>query len=147
MADNDWIIPGRLMASVLPNSYRYLMELKNMGITSVINLTEEDWPRIWIERSGFIYLHEPVEDFGIPTVEQAMRAVRFIEENISKGAVMVHCRAGLGRTGTIIGVYLVETGMDPNEAIDTVREHRIGSLEVRSQEDFVRSWMRRGKNG
>jgi atypical dual specificity phosphatase len=143
-ADNDWIIPGRLLASVMPESYGYIAELKGMGITSVLNLTEETWPKIWIKESGMNYIHIPVVDFGIPTVEQARKAIGFIEENISKGAVMVHCRAGLGRTGTIIGIYLVETGMDPMEAIDTVRGHRPGSLEVEGQEEFVRSWMRRG---
>ena len=143
-AENSWIIPGRLLASVQPPDIRYLRSLKAMGIASALNLTEDDWPRSWKVESGFVYLHLPVEDFGTPTADQATKAVRFIEENISKGGVMVHCRAGLGRTGTIIAAYLIQTGMDPDEAIDAVRAGRPGSLEVQLQEDFVRSWKRRG---
>lgn len=143
----SWIVPGKLLASAVPESIRYILELKSMGVRSALNLTEDDWPKVWIEESGLEYLHVPVADFGVPTKEQALEAVRFIEGNVGKGAVMVHCRAGLGRTGTILGVYLVEAGMDPDEAIDTVRSGRPGSLEVEAQEEFVRSWKRRKPHG
>lgn len=142
--DIDWVLPGVLMASVEPTGLRYLERVRSMGVNSALNLTEDDWPEDWIKGSGMDYHHIPVEDFGVPTRDQALEAVSWIRAHLGKGAVMVHCRAGLGRTGTIIGVYLVETGMDPSDAIETIRTNRPGSLEVREQERFVLEWVRRG---
>lgn len=139
----DWIVPEKLLASRIPPDISYLLTLKDMGIGYALNLTERDWPENWKEHWGGKYLHIPVDDFGIPTKGQAERAVDFIVEGISYGAVMVHCFAGLGRTGTIIGVYLVESGMEPGDAVDLVRSRRPGSLEVPDQEEFVLNWRRR----
>jgi ADP-ribosyl-[dinitrogen reductase] hydrolase len=52
--------------------------------------------------------------------------------------VLVHCRGGLGRAGTIAARLLVELGMDPAEAIARVRAVRPGAIETREQERFVR---------
>jgi ADP-ribosyl-[dinitrogen reductase] hydrolase len=53
--------------------------------------------------------------------------------------VVVHCKGGLGRAGTIGARLLVELGWDPTAAIAAVREVRPGALETSAQEDHVRS--------
>ncbi len=56
--------------------------------------------------------------------------------------VLVHCKGGLGRAGTIAALMLVELGMTVDEAIRTVRAARPGAIETRAQEAFVmgRAW-------
>ena len=50
---------------------------------------------------------------------------------------MIHCRGGLGRTGTIGGRLLVEFGDEPDIAIKKMREARQGSIETAAQEKYV----------
>jgi atypical dual specificity phosphatase len=51
---------------------------------------------------------------------------------------MVHCAAGIGRTGTILASYLVKyQKMSAKEAIGKVREERPGSIQSESQEIAV----------
>ncbi|MGI9333443.1 MAG: protein-tyrosine phosphatase family protein, partial [Gammaproteobacteria bacterium] len=52
--------------------------------------------------------------------------------------VLLHCFAGLGRTGTIAARLLVEFGAQPSKAIDTVRTARRGAVQTTSQEEHVR---------
>ena len=52
--------------------------------------------------------------------------------------VTLHCRAGLGRTGTVAARVLVERGLAPSAAIALVRSHRPGSIETALQEAYVR---------
>jgi protein-tyrosine phosphatase len=54
--------------------------------------------------------------------------------------VLVHCAAGLGRTGTLAALLLVEGGLEPEAAIARVRQARPGTLETADQEAFVRRW-------
>jgi hypothetical protein len=51
--------------------------------------------------------------------------------------VLVHCRGGLGRAGTIAARLLVELGMKPATAIASVRAVRPGAIETSDQEKFV----------
>jgi protein-tyrosine phosphatase len=51
--------------------------------------------------------------------------------------VLVHCAAGLGRTGMLVARLLVDAGQAPGEAIARVRRARPGTIETAAQADFV----------
>ncbi|MBK7462828.1 MAG: dual specificity protein phosphatase family protein [Betaproteobacteria bacterium] len=51
--------------------------------------------------------------------------------------VFIHCKGGLGRTGTISACLLIESGMKHLEAIDCVRKARQNTIETAAQEFFV----------
>jgi ADP-ribosyl-[dinitrogen reductase] hydrolase len=53
--------------------------------------------------------------------------------------VLVHCRGGLGRAGTIAARLLIELGMDPTKAIEHVRAVRPRAIETSDQERYVRN--------
>jgi protein-tyrosine phosphatase len=70
--------------------------------------------------------------------------------NSSRGAgqpVYVHCFGGTGRTGTVVGCWLVEQGRggeDPIRALQalrgTCRKRDRRSPDTDEQEEFVRGW-------
>jgi ADP-ribosyl-[dinitrogen reductase] hydrolase len=55
----------------------------------------------------------------------------------SGGRVLLHCRGGLGRAGTIAARLLVELGMEPGKAVQAVRHVRPGAIETIEQERHV----------
>jgi len=56
-------------------------------------------------------------------------AVRYMEEVMGKGGLLVHCMAGVGRTGMVLAAYFVKaSGLSAQEAIDRVRALRPGSI-------------------
>jgi atypical dual specificity phosphatase len=137
----NWILDGKLMASVYPKMYDYLEFLRtNEKIRTALNLTENPWPDDWSERSGIVCYDFPVIDMSVPTEDQVRKMIQVIDN--SEGPVMVHCAAGIGRTGTLIALYLVNHGMKPLEAIRTVRKKRIGSIQTSAQEGLIFDWAR-----
>jgi protein tyrosine phosphatase type 4A len=53
----------------------------------------------------------------------------FIDQEETKDAIIaVHCLAGLGRAPVLVGIALIEYGMDPHEAILLIRKNRPGAL-------------------
>lgn len=120
---------------------RSLEALTGEGITSIVSLTEEALPAPVLTDYGFSSLHLPIEDFSPPTLEQIVDGVRFIDAQQCGGrGVVVHCFAGIGRTGTLLACFLVSRGMTPEEAIREVRRQRPGSVEVAAQELIVHAY-------
>jgi len=83
-----------------------------------------------------------IPDFRAPCLLEVHDLLRKIESTVNHGGrVFVHCRSGMGRSGTLIAMYLIyRYGIDPEEAIRRVRELRPGSIETIEQELAVREY-------
>ena len=68
------------------------------------------------------YYRIPVPDVTAPSDAQVREALDLIEAGQKNGTVYLHCWGGCGRTGVIVGAYLVEHGVTPNEALERVQE-------------------------
>lgn len=135
------MIPGELAAFslfVLDEPER----LRAQGIGAIVSLTEY-FPADLRGEPGFMTLHLPIEDMTAPDTDQMERFVRFVDRMLARGtAVGVHCRAGLGRTGTMIACYLVTRDMTAEQAIEHVRRVRPGSIQTELQECAIHRWAR-----
>ena len=128
-----------------------LKVIKKWGAESIVSLMEEkeflmmhvpDFFSV-VPMYGLIEFHLPIVDGQIPDEEFEHKwrnvgaKLRQILRNGQK--IVVHCKGGLGRTGTIAARLLVELGMNPKEAIKKVREVRPGAIETDIQEQYVLS--------
>ncbi len=89
------------------------------------------------------WFHLPIRDVSVPEAEfeQAWEAHGpGLRARLRDGFdVVVHCKGGLGRAGTIAARLLAELGMEPARAIHEVRTARSGAIETRAQEEYVLS--------
>lgn len=130
----SWLINNKLAGSGMPTSFAELDWVIKQGVKSIITMTEEPLPDSWIKNVQ--YLHVPTEDLSAPDIEKIDLAVDFIQEKIKNNEpTMVHCAAGVGRTGTILACYLIKyQKLSTKDAIDKVRQERPGSIQSEYQE-------------
>ena len=97
--------------------------------------------------AGLDLLRYPIADFGVPTDKAAF--VLLIDDLLARiragERVVIACKGGYGRTGTVAGVVLRAGGMGPAEAVSVVRATRPGTIESHSQARFVEEWRPSGE--
>ncbi|MGI0082784.1 MAG: dual specificity protein phosphatase 23 [Nitrosopumilaceae archaeon] len=130
----SWLINNKLAGSGMPTSSTELEWVIKQGVKSIITMTENSLPESWVKNVR--YLHVPTEDLSAPDMEKIDHVVDFIQERIKNDEpTMVHCAAGIGRTGTILACYLIKYhNFSVKDAIDKVRKERPGSIQSESQE-------------
>ncbi len=132
-----WLEPGELCASAYPDG-AMLHAAAAAGVTVVVNLEEEPHVEAAMTRAGLKQVHLPVVDFSAPGHRQLVAGVAAIDEAITAGgAALVHCRYGIGRTGTLIACWYVSHGLGAAAAITRVRDARPGSVETAGQVQAV----------
>ncbi len=135
-----WVREGQLLAGPLP-----LDEVDTLvaaGVTAFINLTGPGEGDYTGELPDDVrYERHPITDFDTPPPAQIAGTLDAIDALLDAGeTVYMHCWAGIGRTGTIIGCWLVRHGMDADTAFGLLEARRGRPPETADQRDMVRAW-------
>lgn len=148
-----WLLPGVLAGMPMPffhperrfslgaplNAFEdELPVLHTAGIRAVVSLLNNPSDAAIYHTVGMDFLCLPIPDGFAPTFEQADAFVQFVDENRERNrAVAAHCHAGLGRTGTMLGAYLIAQGADGTQALLKVRAVEQAAIETRHQVLFL----------
>ena len=133
----SWLLENKLAGSALPTSIEEVQWAIEQGVKSIVTIREEPLDDDWIKDVS--YLHVNSNDMGVPEFNDLVHAVDFIHARITNNEpVLIHCLAGMGRTGTILACYLVKyENMSADKAIQKVREERPGSIQSFPQEEII----------
>jgi len=142
-----WVIPGRFLAGYYPgDQHRETMDEKMQGllicgIRYVINLMEPDE----LDHEGLPFVdyapvmkslsndgsliscrRMPIRNLGLPSRDFMVQILDCIDDTLGMNrSVYVHCWGGQGRTGTVVGCWLVRHGIAESESVlDKIRELR-----------------------
>ncbi|HIQ30019.1 MAG TPA: hypothetical protein EYH45_05585 [Candidatus Caldiarchaeum subterraneum] len=138
-ANFSWV-DNCIAASAVPDGSKHLRWLKQQGIEAILCLVEKPVNREEADRLGMEYIHIPMKDHQPPDVGDLIKAVQHIRRVTSEGRkILIHCAAGMGRTGTVLAAYLIiSKGMNPQEAIGYIRRLRPGSIEYGQEKSLYR---------
>ncbi len=144
--------PGRRKGTAVPDGNALASDLDAIqawGAEILVSLVERDeldaigagdLPALAEER--FVHLWLPIEDYSTPGPEWERAwtdAGPRVRSALARGGkVCVHCMGGCGRSGTVAARILVEFGVDPDRAVELVRQGRPGALETDGQVAYVR---------
>jgi protein-tyrosine phosphatase len=145
-----WIEPGRLLAGRHPCAWSAgdaeaeVRDVVGHGVTLVVDLTEEGelTPYDALMPGNVRHFRLPIRDFTAPSPEQIALALDTIDAELADGGVVfVHCWAGCGRTGVIVGCWLVRHGASPHQALARIAELRgLGCPQTLEQRLTVLGW-------
>jgi hypothetical protein len=165
-----WVIPWRFLAGEYPGAKdeegtrAKIRRFFQAGITRFIDLTHvgetnlrpyagmlaEEARRQESDRLVKTVLHTrlPIDDMSTPSQVEMGRIQAAIHKALQEGeTIYLHCWGGRGRTGTVVGCYLVEQGMSGEQALEQIRTWRqvtekahLPSPETFAQEAMVLNW-------
>lgn len=163
--DSYWVAPGRLLAGEYPSALddtlaqHKLTALFDAGVTLFVDLTEAGehslrayWPmaqELAAARAHPIaHRRIPIQDFHVPEAAAMRHILDTVDAAVARGdTVYVHCFGGIGRTGTVVGCYLVRHGWDGAAALAEIARLRAEtpdgcklSPETDAQRSMVMRW-------
>lgn len=121
----DWV-DDQVLLGVVP-SRKDLRLLAKMGVGAVVNMCEEfGGDTDELAACSLTQLYLPTMDYHSPTTQDMVAGVRFMREQIASGKkVLVHCKAGRGRSATLVVCYLMAAhGLSADEAFARTKKAR-----------------------
>jgi len=139
-----WVLDGEFLAGEYPLELhspgaraRNVQKLLKAGIDCFINLTASTECPGYTELlpEGVLHIRKSLVDHGLPSHPEQMQDIQgTIAAQLAAGRrIYLHCRAGIGRTGTVVGCYLVEQGYGGREALNELNR-------LWQQNTLAKSW-------
>jgi hypothetical protein len=163
--ESYWVEENRLLAGEYPGGYdpettRIRMDaFLEAGVNTFIDLTQPNelmpYENILKEQAEIYganasYHRFPIRDYSVPSSETMTAILNTIDKTINDGScVYVHCWGGVGRTGMVVGCYLVRHGNTNEQALAQVNKlyntrpknpYLLRSPETEEQIEFVLNW-------
>jgi atypical dual specificity phosphatase len=156
-----WAVDGRLLAGPHPlTSERRLFDsLLDLGVRAFVDLTEKgetgtrDYATVARRAADgraaeTSFTRMAIADMGTPGSRRAREIVGLLADGVKAGeTTYVHCREGIGRTGMVVALLLVELGATPAQALEELDRRRRGTVwadrrspETDAQIALVSSW-------
>jgi atypical dual specificity phosphatase len=143
-----WIEPHVLAVSRAPQQANEIRALHQGGIRAILTLslqpvtaTPEITPKL-LNDLDIQMLHVPIPDNQPPTSEQANNILLFLAEMHGQDRpVLIHCEAGVSRTGTVLHLYYIAQGMTYEAARAQVLKRRPSNVIINDrQAAFLRAY-------
>jgi protein-tyrosine phosphatase len=139
------LIAGRHPCAHGPESALGELEsLREAGVTLFLDLTQDGELEPYASHvvAPARYVNRPIGDFSVPTRQELASTLDEIDAELEAGGVVyVHCWAGCGRTGVVVGSWLVRHGLDPEEALRRIADARgQGCPQTFEQRALVLAW-------
>jgi atypical dual specificity phosphatase len=137
-----WVLPGRLAGMSRPGLVseldEHLATLRRLGVSTVVTLEEAPVNAEALRAAGLEQVHFPIVDMAAPEAGPTARLCEAIWARARAGAaVAVHCKAGLGRTGTVLAACLMVGGHNAAQAIELLRQLHPQFVQSEAQLAFV----------
>jgi protein-tyrosine phosphatase len=129
-----------------------LKTIKDLGVKKIYNfLTKEELEKLKlqiyskkIKNSKLEYTIFPIQDRSVPDANKRVLFSNIINEMFllinKEKFLLIHCHAGLGRSGLVSAILLKKFGLDSQQAIKLIRTKRPGSIETEEQEKFINEY-------
>jgi len=163
--DSYWVLPDRLLAGEYPGAKsetearEKVRRFLDASVTFFLDLTEEGeyhlrpYAPLLREEAASIghsvtHRRMSIPDGDTPPAPEMTRILDTVEAALAQGHVVyIHCFGGIGRTGTVVGCFLVRHGLTGRQALDEIIRLRQGtpdgdrrSPENNWQEQMVLDW-------
>ena len=123
-----------------PTAIVTLMPHDELDVNKVANIGDA------VVERDIRWFHIPIKDMNAPDhsfnnfwSEIGPKIIGMIKQGDN---VLIHCKGGLGRSGTIAALILIELGISNDEAIIQVRQARPGAIDIADQEKYILQYSR-----